>query len=204
MIASEIQGSVAAAAPATSTAAAEERGIRFHDVLSALNPLQYLPVIGSIYRAETGDVIPEALRRLGSLLFSGLMGGPVGLMINIGSTLAEKITGLDPDQIVVQQLKGSSAAQAVSTASSAVAPTGTAADTMALVATTETPARVGLTREQLAAYGVRFDAAGVLTMDQAEGADVLNTIELTRLGKLAAAAYGAHRSSAFSANERGG
>ena len=31
----------------------------FHELLSELNPLQYLPVIGTIYRSMTGDLIPE-------------------------------------------------------------------------------------------------------------------------------------------------
>ena len=67
-------------------------------MLSALNPLQYLPGIGTIYRAFTGDQIPEAVRRIGSLAVSGLLGGPIGIVINIAITLAEKITGIDLDQ----------------------------------------------------------------------------------------------------------
>ena len=47
---------------------AADHSISFHDILSALNPLQYLPVIGTIYRAVTGDQIPELLRRAGSLV----------------------------------------------------------------------------------------------------------------------------------------
>ena len=204
MIASEVQGTIVATAPVTPKAIADERGISFHDVLSALNPLQYLPVIGSIYRAETGDVIPEVLRRFGSMLFSGLLGGPIGLIINIGSTIAEKVTGLDPDQIVAHQLKGTPAASAVPTATSTATPAATAADPPTSVAATETPARVGLTQEQLAAYGVRSDVTGTLKTDEAEGADVLNTIELTRLSKLAAAAYGVHQPTVVTTDERGG
>jgi hypothetical protein len=74
--------------------------ISFHDVLSALNPLQYVPVVGSIYRAVTGDIPPEPLRTMGSLLVSGLTGGPVGLAINAAVTGAEKLTGIDPDTIM--------------------------------------------------------------------------------------------------------
>jgi hypothetical protein len=69
-----------AAAPAgqaTATATADRR-FSFHDFLSAINPLQYLPVVGTIYRAVTGDVIPEALRDLGSMLVSGLLAAQSG------------------------------------------------------------------------------------------------------------------------------
>src|ERR1700676_2593104 len=82
-------------APARTTTA-EDHGFKFHDLLSAMNPLQYLPVVGTLYRAWTGDVIPEALRRAGSMVVSGLLGGPIGLLMNIAVTIAEKITDIDP------------------------------------------------------------------------------------------------------------
>ncbi len=69
----------------------------FGDLLSALNPLQYLPVVGTIYRAVTGDTVPEGLRVGGSLCVSFLMGGPVGLAIGAVSALVQKLTGIDPD-----------------------------------------------------------------------------------------------------------
>ena len=190
MIASEIQGTTVATLPVTSIVAAQSHGISFHDVLSALNPLQYLPIIGSIYRAETGDVIPEVLRRAGSMLLSGLLGGPIGLIINIVSTIAEKVTGLDPDDIVAAQLKVTPS----STPSAPDIPSPTATPDIPSPAAApdtppENPARVGLTQAQLAAYGVRSDASGTLRTSDVQGADVLNTIELGRLGKIAAAAY---------------
>src|SRR6201999_4205900 len=97
-------------------------GVSFHDVLSALNPLQYLPMVGTIYRAITGDVIPEGLRRLGSLLVSGLLGGPVGRVINIATTVAEKASGLDPEEIVTAQLNPSPAPAAPASVTPAAAP----------------------------------------------------------------------------------
>src|ERR1700729_3761141 len=88
------------AGPALSvqTTTTAEHGLSFYDILSAMNPLQYLPIVGTIYRAVTGDVIPEALRRGGSMLVSGLLGGPIGLGINIATTIAEKATGIDPEE----------------------------------------------------------------------------------------------------------
>ena len=68
-------------------------------MLSALNPLQYIPVVGTLYRAATGDTIPEGTRMAGGMVVSVLMGGPVGLVTNIATTMFEKVTGFDPDRI---------------------------------------------------------------------------------------------------------
>eukprot|EP01037_Dinobryon_pediforme_P006684 gene6684-6754_t len=73
--------------------------ISFSDVLSALNPLQYLPVVGTIYRAVTGDHIPEPLRLMGSFVASGLMGGPLGLAISAGSALIQHLAGINLDNV---------------------------------------------------------------------------------------------------------
>jgi hypothetical protein len=85
--------------PPSPTATSGQGGVSFHDVLSALNPLQYVPVVGNIYRALTGDIPPEPARIIGSFIASGLAGGPIGLAINAAVTAAEKITGIDPDHI---------------------------------------------------------------------------------------------------------
>jgi hypothetical protein len=50
--------------------------ISFGEFLRALNPLHHLPVIGTIYRAATGETIPPVLRVLGG----GVFGGPVGML----------------------------------------------------------------------------------------------------------------------------
>jgi len=52
--------------------------ITFHDVLSALNPLQYLPVVGMIYREVTGDEVHPALRVAVAAATSVFL-GPIGL-----------------------------------------------------------------------------------------------------------------------------
>jgi hypothetical protein len=181
---SEILGVGASpAVPAASAPAADAagHGLSFHDVLSALNPLQYLPVIGTIYRAVTGDVIPEGLRRLGSMLVSGLLGGPIGLGINIATTLAEKATGIDPEKIVAEQISPPAAVP--------VAPA-----TAPLAQTVAAPGP--LTPAQLAAYGVSSDASGTLKLGAIEGADVLNAIQLAVLSRMAAATYAANQARA--------
>ena len=50
--------------------------VPFSDVLKALNPLQHVPVVGTIYRATTGDTIPAPLQILGA----GIFGGPIGIL----------------------------------------------------------------------------------------------------------------------------
>jgi hypothetical protein len=73
--------------------------IGFRDVLSAINPLQYLPVVGQIYRAVTGDVVPEPLRVMGSMVASGLMGGPIGVAVSAASSLLQHVAGIDLDSV---------------------------------------------------------------------------------------------------------
>jgi hypothetical protein len=48
--------------------------VTFDEALRALNPLHHIPVVGTIYRAATGEEIQPAFRVLGGLI----TGGPVG------------------------------------------------------------------------------------------------------------------------------
>jgi hypothetical protein len=89
----------ATAAPAAKAGPPADDGPSFHDILSALNPLQYVPVVGTIYRAITGDTIPEGIRVVGSFIFSALTGGPFGMILNAAAVVAEKATGIDPEVI---------------------------------------------------------------------------------------------------------
>jgi hypothetical protein len=192
---SDIQGTTvsepATAPPTSEVKPVEHAGFSFHDFLSAINPLQYIPVVGTIYRALTGDVIPETLREAGSLVVSGLVGGPIGLITNIAMTIGEKATGIDPEQIAAAHL---------GPAANATAPTPAAVTSAAAMPTDPSPA-VALTSEQLAAYGVRTAPSGVLKLGDIQGADVLNSIQLQRLGK-ASAAYAATLNTAPAVAER--
>ncbi|WP_188580626.1 hypothetical protein P7L64_24420 [Tistrella bauzanensis] len=53
-----------------------EDGFTFGDLVDLVNPLQQLPIVGTVYRAITGDSIAPGARMLGSIAF----GGPVGLI----------------------------------------------------------------------------------------------------------------------------
>jgi len=194
MTPSEIQATSTNPAAAAPAMAAHDHGFSFHELLSAMNPLQYLPVVGTIYRAVTGDVIPEALRDGGSMLVSGLLGGPIGLITYFATTIAEKVTGIDPEKIVAAALNPAPPAVAapagMPTADPAPAQITPLPVTPAPV--TPAPAQFALTPQQLAAYGISSDASGTLKLGDVHGADVLNIVELARI-KGAAAAYAANQ-----------
>lgn len=69
----------------------DAKPLTFGDMLEALNPLQHLPVIGSIYRSVTGATIEPAARVVGGLLFGGLGGG----ISSVANALIEGISGKD-------------------------------------------------------------------------------------------------------------
>ncbi len=170
-------------------------GFSFHALLSALNPLQYIPVVGTIYRAATGDVIPEGLRYAGSMLVSGLLGGPIGLLSNVALLVGEKVTGIDPEKIVAAQF------HKTPPAGSTVAPPNATPSPPAVASASEATS-LAFSPQQLAAYGVHMNRSGTLQMGDIQGADVLNTIELARLDK-AASAYAANQPTPAAAAMRG-
>jgi hypothetical protein len=176
-----------------------EHHISFHDVLSALNPLQYLPVIGTIYRAVTGDQIPDAVRRIGSIIVSGLMGGPVGVAISVGMMGVEKITGIDFDKIGQKLMAGigianhpaTGPAQVGTQVARAATPAAPAPPPAKATASAQAPSSSAQSWSpvQLAAYGVSTSLDGTLKLANLSGADVLNSLELSRL-QVAQIAYG--------------
>ena len=49
-------------------------GFGFDDVLDAINPLQHIPIVSTIYRAITGDKIDVAPRLIGGAIYGGFFG----------------------------------------------------------------------------------------------------------------------------------
>lgn len=84
---------VAAATAATAIPAAgrsawhDPSGFGFRDILDVINPLQHLPIIGSIYRWMTGDRPGAAAKIAGDALYGGPIGVGVGLL---GAVLEDK------------------------------------------------------------------------------------------------------------------
>ena len=160
---------VAAAPAADGAATARPSGHFFRELLSDLNPLQYIPGVGAIYRAVTGDEGNADLRFVASLGTSFALGGPVG----VGITVAEKVTGFDPEKIGRHWLSSlfHPARATPAAAPAAASPAGGGVGG---------PARPW-TAEELAAYGVKSQGDGELSAGKLGSADVLNTLELRRL-----------------------
>ncbi len=74
----------------------------FRDILAIVNPLQHIPVVGTVYRALTGDSIATMPSIIGGTLF----GGPVGLVLSLASNAFKSETGMDPGETVVASLFG--------------------------------------------------------------------------------------------------
>ena len=68
-----------------------EDGFTFGDIIDIINPLQHIPVISSIYRKISGDVIAPAMQIAGDALF----GGPIGAAISIAKEAIK--SGFNPD-----------------------------------------------------------------------------------------------------------
>lgn len=69
---------------------------KFSDLVAILNPLQNLPIVGTIYRKLTGDEPHPAARVLGGLLW----GGPLGLFGAALTYVAEQVSGKNATDLV--------------------------------------------------------------------------------------------------------
>jgi len=59
--------------------------LTFLDIVDAVNPLQHIPLISSIYRNISGDSISDVPKFVGGALY----GGPIGLVAALGSYIIE-------------------------------------------------------------------------------------------------------------------
>jgi hypothetical protein len=66
----------------------------FGDLLDIVNPLQHIPIVGTIYRALTGDKIGNLPRLIGSFA----LGGTLGLVGGMVSVAVKDMTGRDPGE----------------------------------------------------------------------------------------------------------
>jgi hypothetical protein len=112
-----LTGPVLAAAPARAEQALEkpnaengegsgfnpfgEDGFSFLDLIDVINPLQHIPVIGTLYREMTGDTIDPLPRIAGSTLFFG----PVGAAFSTANVLLEETSGADLGDHVMAMLR---------------------------------------------------------------------------------------------------
>ncbi|MBA2587060.1 MAG: hypothetical protein H0U98_00375 [Alphaproteobacteria bacterium] len=104
MVSSPVSGAaeaVTVSANKTGTAAASGEDF-FHHILDVINPLQHLPVIGSIYRAITGEHIGPVEKIAGDTLYGGLWGA----MSSIADVAFEGITGKSFEDTALAWIRG--------------------------------------------------------------------------------------------------
>jgi hypothetical protein len=105
----------AAATPASKSG---DWDFSFHNLLSIINPLQHLPVIGTLYRAITGDSIGRPEKIAGDTLYGGLWGA----VASIADTAFEALTGKDVGDTVLAFFTGHHSGATTAVASTATPP----------------------------------------------------------------------------------
>ncbi len=92
----------AASAPEDKPSTASDWDFSFHNLLDIINPLQHLPVIGTIYRAITGDHMGVPEKIAGDTLYGGIW----GTVSAVADTAFEAITGKDFGSTVLALFTG--------------------------------------------------------------------------------------------------
>jgi hypothetical protein len=80
----------------------DEDGFGFDDLLDIINPLQHLPIVGTIYRAITGDEIAKPAQIAGDTLYGGLL----GFVGALGTIAFEEIAGDSVDNMLASLFDG--------------------------------------------------------------------------------------------------
>jgi hypothetical protein len=117
----------ASAAGTKGSVADGDQDLSFWDVLDIVNPLQHIPIVGSIYRAVTGDEIKPAMQIGGDILYGGVIGG----MASIANAVLQEASGKDLGGHIMAGLGfgdegGKNAPVQVAAAASSQAPSQTA------------------------------------------------------------------------------
>jgi hypothetical protein len=76
--------------------------VSFDDVLDVVNPLQHLPIVGTVYRALTHDQIKTPEKIAGDTLYGGVM----GLASSVADFGFEKLTGHNFGDTVMRLFTG--------------------------------------------------------------------------------------------------
>lgn len=89
------------------THVSEDADISWDDFIDFINPLQHIPVIGTIYREVTGDTIKPSVKIAGDIAFGAATGSLiVSTVAGIISSIYEEHTGEEPTIQVAQALFG--------------------------------------------------------------------------------------------------
>jgi hypothetical protein len=74
----------------------ESDSFSFWDIVDAINPLQHIPIVSTIYRKLTGDEMGYASRIAGDTLYSGVFGSLIsGLASSVANVFMDAMTGKD-------------------------------------------------------------------------------------------------------------
>lgn len=82
-------------------------GFSFKDLLDIVNPLQHLPIVGSIYRYLTGDEPSGGARIVGDAIY----GGPIGFGVGVVTTMLTDRQGEDLGEQMLASVFGPSSAE---------------------------------------------------------------------------------------------
>jgi len=100
----------------------ETGSFSFRDIIDAINPLQHIPVISTIYRKLTGDQMGYASRIVGDTLFGGVFGSFVsGLVSALTNVFVDSVTGKDIAEHLVASVQPAATAAPVYTKPTVVA-----------------------------------------------------------------------------------
>jgi hypothetical protein len=144
-----------ASASATPAASVDDSGFSFHDLLSIINPLQHLPVIGTLYRAITGDTIKTPEKIAGDALYGGLWGA----VASVADAAFQAVTGKDVGDTVLALLTGNHASASIGVATNAPAAAPATTTTSAATPAAATDPNVAALTASLAGKGVDSDTA---------------------------------------------
>ncbi len=85
----------------------ENLDLDWDDALDLLNPLQHIPIVGTIYRELTGDTISPEIQIAGSVAFGALTGSiAFSAVAGIAGAAYEQSTGQEPTIQIAQALFG--------------------------------------------------------------------------------------------------
>jgi hypothetical protein len=74
----------------------ETGSFSFRDIIDAINPLQHIPIVSTLYRKLTGDEMGYASRIAGDALYSGIFGSLIsGLASAVANVFIDATTGKD-------------------------------------------------------------------------------------------------------------
>jgi hypothetical protein len=79
-----------------------EADFSWDDLIDIVNPLQHIPVVGSLYRTLTGDTISSTARVAGATLY----GGPLGMVAGAANVIIAEANGADLGDTIVAGLLG--------------------------------------------------------------------------------------------------